>query len=162
MFGNNNSNKKEATKAKSGSIMPSSTSHSLNSLVQGTVIEGLIKSESDIRVDGAIKGKLFCNAKVIIGPTGFVEGEIKCKNAVIEGKFEGTLQVEELLNIKESAKINGDVSTGKLVVQPGAIFNVTCNMGGLKNNLNTNIPKESTSNIKEQKKVVQQAKPAGA
>ena len=160
MFGNNNSNKKEPSKAKSGSIMPSSTSHSLNSLVQGTVVEGQIKSESDIRVDGTIKGKLFCNAKVIIGPTGYVEGEIKCKNAVIEGKFEGVLIVEELLNIKESAKINGDVSTGKLVVQPGAIFNVTCNMGGLPRA--SKVPTESKPNSKDQKKVVQQAKPAGA
>lgn len=167
MFGNNNSNKKEATKTKSSSIMPSSTSHSLNSLVQGTVIEGVIKSESDIRVDGAIKGKLFCNAKVIIGPTGFVEGEIKCKNAVIEGKFEGALNVDELLNIKESAKINGDVSTGKLVVQPGAIFNVTCNMGGLQSV--SRVPKESLSNVntnsdanQDQKKVVHKAKAAGA
>lgn len=159
MFGNNNS-KKEATKTKGGSIMPASTSHSLNSLVQGTVIEGIIKSESDIRVDGAIKGKLFCNAKVIIGPTGFVEGEIKCKNAVIEGKFEGNLNVEELLNIRESAKINGDVSTGKLVVQPGAIFNVTCVMGGVQGA--SRIPKESISNTKDQKKVVHQAKAAGA
>ena len=141
--------------------MPSSTSHSLNSLVQGTVVEGVIKSESDIRVDGTIKGKLFCNAKVIIGPTGFVDGEIKCKNAVIEGKFEGKLDVDELLNIKESANINGDVSTGKLVVQPGAIFNVTCNMGGGAQH-SSRIPKESSSNSKEQKKVVQQAKPAGA
>ena len=59
MFGSKSSSKKEAAKVKGGSIMPSSTSHSLNSLVQGTVIEGVIKSESDIRVDGAIKGKLF-------------------------------------------------------------------------------------------------------
>ena len=75
--------------------------------------------------------------------------------------------MDELLNIKESAKINGDVSTGKLVVQPGAIFNVTCNMGGLQSA--SRGPKESSSNAnvnsnsnKDQKKVVHQAKAAGA
>ena len=64
--------------------------HSLNSIVEGTNIEGTVNANSDIRVDGAIKGKLFCDAKVIIGPTGKVDGEIRCENAVIEGKFEGT------------------------------------------------------------------------
>ncbi len=103
--------------------------HSLNTLVHGTVVEGAIKAENDIRVDGTIKGSLTCNAKVIIGPTGSIEGEVRCVNAVIEGSFEGTLTVAESLNVRETAKINGDVKTNKLIVQSGAVFNVTCKMG---------------------------------
>ena len=155
MFGNNNK-KREATKT-TGSIMPSSTSHALNSLVQGTVVEGAVKSSSDIRIDGTIKGKLICDAKVIIGPTGVIEGEIKCKNAVIEGRFEGKLEVAELLNIRESANVSGEVDTAKIIVQSGAIFNVSCNMGGMKKSDNGHIEP-----VKEAKKVVKQAKPAGA
>ncbi len=102
--------------------------NALNSLVKGTVIEGNIVAESDIRIDGTIKGNLICNAKVIIGPTGYIEGEIKCVNAIIEGKFEGTLRVSELLHVKETADVNGDIKTNKLMVQPGALFNVACNM----------------------------------
>lgn len=125
-----NSKKKEATPSKK-SILPS-TSHSLNTLVNGTVIEGTIKSESDIRIDGVIKGSLNCSAKVIIGPSGFIEGEVICKNAVIEGKFEGTLQVAELLNVRETANVSGDVRTNKLIVQSGAVFSVDCQMGASK------------------------------
>ncbi len=106
----------------------SESSNALNSLVKGTVVEGSITSESDIRVDGTIKGTLTCKAKVIIGTSGFIDGEVRCQNAHIEGKFIGTLRVEELLSIKETAEVVGDVSTSKLLVQPGAIFNVTCNM----------------------------------
>ena len=102
--------------------------NALNSLVKGTTVEGTITSESDIRVDGIIKGVLSCNAKVIIGPTGFIEGEVRCQNAVIEGKFFGKLRVNELLSIKETAEVVGDVTTDKLLVQPGAVFNVTCKM----------------------------------
>lgn len=131
------SKKKEISPKKS--ILPT-TSHSLNTIVSGTLIEGTIKSESDIRIDGVIKGSLNCNAKVIIGPTGFIEGEVRCKNAVIEGTFEGILQVSELLNVRESAKITGDVSTNKLIVQSNAVFNVTCQMGGIvKSNSNGTI-----------------------
>lgn len=121
MFG---SKKTEDTKGLSSPTNP----NALNSLVKGTVIEGNVVAESDIRIDGTIKGILSCNAKVIIGPTGFIDGEIKCVNAIIEGKFEGTLRVSELLHVKETADVNGDIKTNKLMVQPGAIFNVACNM----------------------------------
>lgn len=124
MFGS--TNKKEV--AKSNTVLPAGSSHSLNSLVQGTVMEGTVKSESDIRIDGVIKGKLFCDAKVIIGPTGHVEGEIRCANAHIEGKFDGNIQVSELLNVRESAHLTGNVTTNKLIVQTGAVFNVQCQM----------------------------------
>lgn len=105
------------------------TSNALNSLVQGTEIEGTVKAESDIRVDGTIKGNLDCTAKVIIGPTGYIEGQINCANAIIEGRFEGILNVKDLLNVRNSAKINGEITTNKLIVEAGAVFNVTCKMG---------------------------------
>lgn len=125
MFSSKDSN----SKPRNGSVAPVNP-NSFNSLVHGTVVEGTVRSESDIRVDGLIKGKLFCDAKVVIGPTGQIEGEIRCANAVVEGKFEGTIVVTELLNIRENAVVNGEVTTGKLLVQSGAVFNVTCNMGG--------------------------------
>lgn len=109
-------------------------SNALNSLVKGTLVEGTVVAESDIRVDGIIKGTLTCSAKVIIGPSGVIEGDIVCQNAVIEGKFKGKLKVHELLSIKETAEVVGDIATGSLLVQPGAIFNVNCNMNdALKN-----------------------------
>lgn len=127
MFGS----KKESTTTttKKNGIVPTPSSNALNSLVHGTMVEGTIKSESDIRVDGVIKGALNCKSKVIIGPTGAVEGEIRCTNAVIEGSFEGRLVVNELLNVRETAKISGEVKTKQLIVQSGAVFDVTCTMG---------------------------------
>ncbi|GAB5555358.1 MAG: hypothetical protein Sapg2KO_49490 [Saprospiraceae bacterium] len=139
MFGNN---KNETTKPKTTGFT-SSPSNSLNSLVKGTTIEGTVRSESDIRIDGLIKGELFCESKVIIGPSGAIEGEISCQNAVIEGTFKGSISVRDLLVIKESAKVSGDVKTEKLVVNAGAIFNVNCSMTG-----KGAAPKNTTSNSK--------------
>jgi len=124
MFGSKDSN----IKPRNRSVTPVNP-NAFNSLVQGTVVEGTVRSESDIRVDGLIKGKLFCDAKVVIGPTGQIEGEIHCANAVVEGKFEGIIFVTELLNVRENAVVIGEVTTGKLLVQSGAVFNVTCTMG---------------------------------
>jgi len=124
MFGS----KKKETSTSGKSVNVPGT-HALNTLVHGTVVEGTIKAENDIRVDGVIKGSLNCNAKVIIGPSGQIEGEIRCINAVIEGSFDGTLSVSELLHVRETARISGDVKTNKLIVQSGAVFNVSCKMG---------------------------------
>jgi cytoskeletal protein CcmA (bactofilin family) len=114
----------------SKSSSSSSISGSTNSLVAGTSIEGKINASSDIRIDGTLNGNLDCKGRVIIGPDGKVDGEINCQNAVIEGIFIGKLNVKELLNVRESANIQGDVVSDKLLVQPGAIFNVNCSMGG--------------------------------
>lgn len=134
MFGNNNKKSKSpASKSSSPSSVGANGGHSLNSIVQGTQIEGTIKADSDIRIDGHINGKLFCEAKVIIGPTGKIEGEIRCQNAVIEGQFKGALTVKELLNIRETAKVQGDISYTKLIVQPGGLIEGTLSTGGLKN-----------------------------
>jgi len=121
---------KEKTNTSVASI--SSGSGSTNSLVAGTSIEGTIIASSDIRIDGSLKGVLQCKGRVIIGPEGRVEGEITCDNAVIEGNFTGKLKVADLLNVRENANIQGEVNTDKLLVQPGAIYNVSCAMGGQK------------------------------
>ena len=123
-------NKSKENGSSSSSSSSSSISGSTNSLVAGTSLEGTINASSDIRIDGTLKGTLECKGRVIIGPEGRVEGEINCQNAVIEGSFQGKINVKELLNIREKANIQGDVHTDKLLVQPGAIFNVSCSMGG--------------------------------
>ena len=124
MFGNKK--KKQSTSTPKTVSAPKSAG--LNSLVHQTNLEGTINADSDFRVDGTIKGVLNCAAKVIIGPTGAVEGTIKCQNAVIEGQFTGELHVTDSLTVKENANLSGDVFTSTLVVQPGAVFNVVCKM----------------------------------
>jgi len=106
------------------------TSKLINSLVLETTVEGTIRTSNDIRIDGSLIGNLNCEGKVIIGTNGKVDGEIKCQNAVIEGVFKGKIEVGELMIVLETAKVEGDVFTDKLQVEPGAIFNVKCTMGG--------------------------------
>ncbi len=125
MFGNS----KNEQNNKAGGVISTASSTSSNSLVQGTNVEGNVQADKDIRIDGTLKGSLQCKGKVIIGPTGHIIGDVTCENAVIEGRFDGVLIVGDVLHVKETAKIEGDVSTLKLVVQPGSIFNVKCKMG---------------------------------
>ncbi len=108
----------------------SSSPNANNIINTGTTVEGTITSSGDIRIDGVLVGDLDCKGKVILGPEGRIDGNVICQNAVIEGRFTGKINCAELLNIRETAIVNGDVNTDKLTIQSNAIFNVTCKMGG--------------------------------
>ena len=99
-----------------------------NRLVEGTIIKGNILSQADFRLDGDLVGNFQSNGKLVIGPAGSIKGDIICKNADIEGKFDGKIQVAEILNVKAKASIKGEVVCAKLAVEPGAEFSATCIM----------------------------------
>lgn len=107
----------------------------LNRIVEGTVIQGEIKSESNIRIDGTVKGQIHTKGRLVVGPNGVIEGEIFCQNADIEGTITGKTSVSELLSLKATAKLKGDIITKKLSIEPGAVFNGTCSMGAVVKDL---------------------------
>lgn len=102
-----------------------------NRIVEGTSITGDISTKADFRLDGKLIGNFTSEGKIVIGPTGEVQGNIICKSIDIEGKFSGKLQAEGMLNIKSKAHITGEVIVGKLAVEPGAKFEASCEMRSL-------------------------------
>ncbi|MBI3501302.1 MAG: polymer-forming cytoskeletal protein [Bacteroidetes bacterium] len=109
---------------------------SVNIIGAGTVIEGDIKSDSDIRIDGTLNGSLNTNGKLVLGSTGMVDGEVNCQNADISGTINGKIKVGELLALKATSKLTGDIVTNKLSIEPGANFSGSCAMAGTVPNIN--------------------------
>jgi len=99
-----------------------------NIIEHSTVFIGDIESKGDFRVDGTVEGSIKTSGRIIIGKDGIIKGKANCSNADVEGTFNGNLVVENLLTLKETAKVQGDVAMDKLSVAPGAIFNVNCVM----------------------------------
>jgi cytoskeletal protein CcmA (bactofilin family) len=95
----------------------------------GTVLNGDVRSENDLRIDGTIKGNVKSDAKIIIGPTGFVEGNIEGANSDIYGRVTGNVSVKELLQLKDQGNIEGNIVAAKLQIDPTAAFNGKCQMG---------------------------------
>lgn len=102
-----------------------------NRILLGTEIIGDVKTNGDLRVDGILKGTIEAAGKLVVGEKGVIEGEIKCANATISGTVKGTLQVDQLLTMHTTAKVKGDILTGKLLVEPGAEFTGKCSMGAV-------------------------------
>lgn len=95
----------------------------------GTIIKGDIISTGDIRIDGTLKGNISGSAKVLIGAEGAVEGDIEGQQADILGKITGKIIIKDLLNLRGKATIKGDISSGKLQVEPTVSFNGKCHVG---------------------------------
>lgn len=108
-------------------VDPSNSPDKLNRIVEGTVIKGDIKGDSNFRIDGILIGSIDTLGKLVIGPTGKIEGEVKCSNADVEGVFEGNIIVDGLLNIKSTAKIKGTITTNQIGMEVGCSFNGVCN-----------------------------------
>lgn len=109
----------------------------INLIGNGTTITGDIQSSGDVRIDGVLNGNITLNGRLVIGSNGKIEGNIVCQNADISGEIKGQIQVAEMLALKASAKILGDIITGKITIEPGAIFTGTCNMGAIVKNINS-------------------------
>ena len=124
---------------------------SINLIGAGTSIEGEVKSNGDIRIDGTVKGSVISKAKVVIGTTGVIEGDINCQNADISGSVNGKTIVADMLFLKSTAKITGDVVSSKLVVESGASFTGSCNMGPVIKEIKSGDNNKSIANPVAQK-----------
>lgn len=100
----------------------------INLIAKGTRITGDVASDGDLRIDGEIVGNLETKGRLVIGPSGKIEGEIKCKSSEISGTHKGKLYVSDLLSLKASSNVIGEIVTGKLSIEPGAFFAGTCTM----------------------------------
>jgi cytoskeletal protein CcmA (bactofilin family) len=103
----------------------------VNMIGTGTTINGDIQSKGDIRVDGTLKGSVTTEGKVVLGRDGVIEGDVVCKNADVSGILKAKITVSQLLSLKTSAKLNGDITTNKLSIEPGAEFTGSCSMGAV-------------------------------
>lgn len=96
----------------------------------GTVINGNIKTEGSIRVDGKIVGNVVTQADAAVGLSGVVEGSVDARNITIAGKVLGTLTAAQKLVLESRSVIRGDLRTARLVVDEGAVFDGRSTMAG--------------------------------
>ena len=119
-----------------------------NRIVEGTKITGDIVTETDFRIDGELTGNFVSTGRLVLGPSGIIIGDVVCNNADIEGKLKGKVKVNELLNVKAKASIEGEVTVGKLAVEPGADFSASCIMSDSSSKLMLSDGKETKQKSK--------------
>ena len=116
---------------KNESMVKNDFSPAINMIGSGTIITGDIQSKGDIRVDGTLKGSINTEGKVVLGANGTIEGDVICQDADISGTINAKITVSKLLSLKATARLNGDIVTSKLSIEPGATFTGSCSMGAV-------------------------------
>jgi len=105
----------------------------INNIGSGTTIEGNIRTEGDLRIDGKILGNIFSKGRLVTGPSSSIIGDIVCMNGNIDGLVKGNIQVNETLKVTKTANIEGNITSKKLIVDEGAIIQAKITMSGSQN-----------------------------
>jgi len=125
-------------------------SNSSNIIGKGTALEGNIETYGNIRVEGKVRGNIKTKSKVALGQSSHVEGNVLSQNAEIAGEVKGKVEVSDLLILKPTAVIYGDIITNKLIVEQGASFNGGCKMGVSIKEIKIGEAETQTNSIKEE------------
>lgn len=88
----------------------------------GTKIEGTIKVEESIRIDGELEGELIAQGDVFVGKNGKLKADVEGDDVMIAGEVEGNVKAEGKLEIVDTAKLIGDICISNLVIHDGAVF----------------------------------------
>jgi cytoskeletal protein CcmA (bactofilin family) len=90
---------------------------------QGMIIKGSLHSENDVFLDGEIEGDLDVeNCRLMIGPHGKVVANVKAREVDIHGIMTGNVESTERTSIRTTGQLMGDVRTGGIVIENGALF----------------------------------------
>lgn len=99
-----------------------------NILSKGTRINGKLKVEGSIHIDGTVEGNIDVTESLIIGKTGRIQGEIHTRDCFSGGRIEGNLYSDGRVEFKSGAMLKGDLKCKQLVIEEGVIFDGTCKM----------------------------------
>jgi len=101
----------------------------LNTIVgKGSIIEGDVKVQNSLRVDGRIKGQIATTDSLVIGKEGEIEGEIRAKNVIVGGRIVGNIFASGKVVLEPKSTIQGEIKTSRIVIDEGATFDGTCTM----------------------------------
>jgi cytoskeletal protein CcmA (bactofilin family) len=94
----------------------------LNLLGAGTSVDGKIRTQGSIRIDGKLVGEVHAGENVAVGLTGEIEGMINGRVVTVGGKIRGNVTAVDKLVLEGKAVVRGDVRAARLVIDEGAVF----------------------------------------
>ena len=90
---------------------------------KSVVIKGELSGSEDLFVDGEVEGSIeLRNQSLTIGPNSKVRANIFAKEVSVHGKVDGNISATNKVELKNSALLNGDISTQRIVIEDGAFL----------------------------------------
>lgn len=95
---------------------------------QGTLIEGKLISEANLRIEGEYRGDIECKGDIIIGECGVMRSNVEARDVTLAGKLYGDITTKGRLVITGTGQLHGSVTAHALIIQEGGILSGTCHM----------------------------------
>ena len=107
--------------------IPQGSNVSVNEYIETSVgrtasLQGVLKAEGSIRIDGVFEGEIETIANVIIGREAKVLANIKARNVLVAGRVKGNVTAHERLEIVASGGVLGDIDVEHLFIEEGGFF----------------------------------------
>lgn len=97
-----------------------------SALGPGTVIEGTFRFDSPVCVEGTLSGEVYSSSVLIVGDGASITGKITVGSLIILGQVEGSVEAEELVEIRSTGTLYADIITKRIAIEDGGKFNGRC------------------------------------
>lgn len=107
----------------------SSPSHDRTLIARGSKVVGEVSGSAELQIDGQVEGKIDLDSRVVVGPQGMVQGEIRARSVQVGGKVHGNVQGLERVEVLASGRLEGDMIAPQVHIADGAFFTGKVEMG---------------------------------
>ena len=94
----------------------------------GSSLRGTLMVEGTLRVEGEFDGDLLNCDRLEVGPHGAVRVDVHVRDAFIEGQMSGSIQAEGRVVLLPGARMDGDLTCRRVVIEDGVHFTGRCTM----------------------------------
>ncbi len=84
-------------------------------------LHGELQSKGTVRIDGTFEGNIQADC-VIVGESGLIRGDVASRETTVGGRVEGSISCGESVEITSRGQVRGDVTTPRLSVAEGGLF----------------------------------------
>ena len=93
-------------------------------------INGEVKGDEDLLIQGRVDGSVTLKQHAVtVGPEGEVKADIGARVITVEGRVEGNLSAQEQVILRGSARVQGNITAPRVVLEDGARFRGGVDMG---------------------------------
>jgi cytoskeletal protein CcmA (bactofilin family) len=98
-------------------------------LYKGSRVTGQLTFQGSARIDGSVEGEIRCYGTLTIGEGAEIRAKISAQSVVIRGRVEGNVTAKDRLELLAPGRLYGNISTSRLIMSEGVIFDGDCSMG---------------------------------
>jgi cytoskeletal protein CcmA (bactofilin family) len=93
-------------------------------------IRGDVSGDEDLTIQGRIEGTVDLKQHTLtIGPEGKVKADVSGRKVMVEGEIHGNLRALEHVILRSTARVQGDLTAPRVVIEDGAVCRGSIDMG---------------------------------